>query len=277
MLKLNSRRSAGCAGRPPPAPRSGSRRRCGKPGRGRTAAPCTTATPSVFQQLGDEVLVGGDRLAASAPSCRSCRRRTDRRRTRLPASGIRCPRAWLSIETTRSRRSLNTSLCFGMKSCGPLSASTAAHCDDRGRVRGRLRLDHRHRLDQRLRPAGIADAPAGHAIGLGHAVHGQRALVEPRLDLRRRGELEVVIDQVLVHVVGQHPDMRMPHQHVGQRLQLGARVGGAGRVRRRVEDQPLGLRRDRALERARACSLKPFCIARLDRTGSPPASSTMSG
>ena len=37
--------------------------------------------------------------------------------------------AWLSIDTTRSRRSLNTLLCFGMKSCGPLSASTAAHCD----------------------------------------------------------------------------------------------------------------------------------------------------
>ena len=41
----------------------------------------------------------------------------------------------------------------------------------------------------------------------------------------------------------------MPHQHVGERLELGARIGGAGRVRRRVEQEPLGLRRDRALER----------------------------
>ena len=39
------------------------------------------------------------------------------------------PLAWLSIETQRSRRSLKTLLCFGMKSCGPSSASTAAHCD----------------------------------------------------------------------------------------------------------------------------------------------------
>ena len=41
----------------------------------------------------------------------------------------------------------------------------------------------------------------------------------------------------------------MLHQHVGERLELVARIGGAGRVRRRVEQEPFGLRRDRALER----------------------------
>ena len=40
-----------------------------------------------FQQLGDEILVGRELLAASAWSCPWCRRRTDRHRTRLPASG----------------------------------------------------------------------------------------------------------------------------------------------------------------------------------------------
>jgi hypothetical protein len=35
----------------------------------------------------------------------------------------------LSIETQRSRRSLKILLWRGMKSCGPSSASTAAHCD----------------------------------------------------------------------------------------------------------------------------------------------------
>ena len=123
---------------------------------------------------------------------------------------------------------------------------------DRRRVGGRLRLDHRHRLDQRLRPAGIADAPAGHAIGLGAAVDGERARIKLRLDLRRRRELEVVVDQVLVHVVGHDMHMRVLQQHVGQRLQLGARIGGAGRVRRRVEDQPFGLRRDRLFQRRAA-------------------------
>src|SRR5580704_8207589 len=39
------------------------------------------------------------------------------------------PLAWLSIDTTRSRRSLNILLFTGMKSCGPLSASTDAHCE----------------------------------------------------------------------------------------------------------------------------------------------------
>ena len=53
---------------------------------------------------------------------------------------------------------------------------------------------------------------------------------------------------MLVHVVGQHPDMRMAHQHVGQRLHLVARIGGARRVRGRVQHQPFGARRDRALE-----------------------------
>ena len=56
---------------------------------------------------------------------------------------------------------------------------------------------------EHLGRAGISDAPPGHAIGLRHAVERERALIEPRLDLRRREELEVVIDEVLVHVVGQ--------------------------------------------------------------------------
>ena len=54
---------------------------------------------------------------------------------------------------------------------------------------------------------------------------------------------------MLVHVVGQHPDVAVAHEHVGQRFQLVTAVGAAGGVRRRVEDQPLGLRRDRRLER----------------------------
>ena len=38
------------------------------------------------------------------------------------------PLAWFSIDTTRSRRSLNILVLRAMKSCGPFSASTAAHC-----------------------------------------------------------------------------------------------------------------------------------------------------
>ena len=56
---------------------------------------------------------------------------------------------------------------------------------------------------------------------------------------------------MLIHVVRQHPDMRMLDQHIGQRLQLVMRIGGARRVGRRVEHEPLGLRRDRLFQRFR--------------------------
>ena len=45
--------------------------------------------------------------------------------------------------------------------------------------------------------------------------------------------------------------MRMAHQHVGQGPQLVARVDRAGRVVGRVQDQPLGAGRDRALQGVR--------------------------
>ena len=60
----------------------------------------------------------------------------------------------------------------------------------------------------------------------------------------------------------------MLHQHVGQRLELGARVGGAGRVRRRIEDQPLRFWRDRAVERLRL-HLEAVFHPGVDRHGRP--------
>jgi len=118
-----------------------------------------------------------------------------------------------------------------MKSCGPVSASTEAHwAIVQAPPRGLLPLDHVHRLDELCRARRVADAPASHRIGLRHAVHSQSAWLQPRLDLHERGEHEVAINEMLVHVVGQHPDMRMAHQHIGQRLEFVARIGGAGRV-----------------------------------------------
>src|SRR5262245_7668992 len=43
--------------------------------------------------------------------------------------------------------------------------------------------------------------------------------------------------------------MRMVHQHVGQLLQLGNRIGSTRRVRRRVEHDPFGLGRNRLVQR----------------------------
>jgi hypothetical protein len=99
-----------------------------------------------------------------------------------------------------------------MKSCGPFSASTAAHWAIE------QALDHVHGLDQRQRAGCIADTPTGHRIGLGYAVHRERAVVERRLDLGRRIIDEVTEDEMFVHVVSQHPNMGMLHQDVGQRL-----------------------------------------------------------
>ncbi|MNK78756.1 hypothetical protein D3C87_984010 [compost metagenome] len=56
---------------------------------------------------------------------------------------------------------------------------------------------------------------------------------------------------MLIHVVSQHPDMRMLDQHISQRLQLVMRIGSARGVGRRVENEPLGLRRDRLFQRFR--------------------------
>src|SRR3546814_2791648 len=44
------------------------------------------------------------------------------------------------------------------------------------------------------------------------------------------------------------PDMGVLQQDVGERLHLGLGIGGAGRVGRAVQDQPLGPGRDRRLE-----------------------------
>ena len=99
-----------------------------------------------------------------------------------------------------------------------------------------------------LGTGGIADAPAGHGIGFRHAVHRQRALIQARLDLGGGDEFEIAIDEVLIHVVGQNPDMRMRHQHIGDGLELIMAVGRAGGVGRRVEHDPFGLLRDRPVE-----------------------------
>ena len=121
-----------------------------------------------------------------------------------------------------------------MKSWVPFRASTAAHW---------LML-----VDQRLGAAGIADAPAGHGIGLGHAVDRQSTVDQVGGDLGDGGVFEVAIDEVLVHVVGQHPDVGVTTQNLGQGQQLRLGVGGAGRVGGAVQDQPLGLGRDGGLQ-----------------------------
>src|SRR3546814_18586917 len=74
-----------------------------------------------------------------------------------------------------------------------------------------------------------------HRIGLGTAVDRQRALVERGADLRDRRELEPVIDDMLVHIVGEHPHVgvafddlaqRSEERRVGKELSVRVDLGG---------------------------------------------------
>ena len=161
-----------------------------------------------------------------------------------------------------SRRSLKASARGAMKSCVPLSAAFAAAWA--------IEFGFEVLCDCKLVIALMSGAgpPAKPmrqpviGIGLGAAVHGKRAVAQPGLDLRRRHELEIVVDDMLVDVVAEHVNVRVAHQHVGERLHIGPPVRGARRVARRVEDEPFRPRRDRRLE-----ILRPHAVAVVLRAG----------
>ena len=67
----------------------------------------------------------------------------------------------------------------------------------------------------------------------------------PRLELHGRREAEIVVDQMLVHVVRENEHVGIIHQHRRKRFQLRARVRSARRIGRRIQQEPFGVRRDR--------------------------------
>jgi hypothetical protein len=93
---------------------------------------------------------------------------------------------------------------------------------------------------RRHRPA---DAPAGHAEGLRHAVDRHRAIGHP-LDRHQRHVAGAVVDDVLVDLVGDRDDVPRAAEG-GDRLELVAAEDLAGGVVRRVDDDRPGLRRER--------------------------------
>lgn len=66
------------------------------------------------------------------------------------------------------------------------------------------------------RPCATSEAPAGHRVGLGHAVDRQRALIEIRRVPRPWSRRHVMGEPL----VGQHMDMGMAVQHRGEREQV---------------------------------------------------------
>ena len=85
----------------------------------------------------------------------------------------------------------------------------------------------------------IADAPAGHGIGLGDTVDQQGALLDLGADGGQADKLLVVIDEVVIDLVGDHIQVIL-HTHLGDGLQLTAGVHHAGGVGGIVQDHALG-------------------------------------
>jgi len=121
---------------------------------------------------------------------------------------------------------------------------------DGGRVGRALGLDLLHRLDDLCRPASVADAPAGHGIGLGDAVQYHTAIRQFRAGVEYVDEGCLGPEDVFVHVVGGHHDAWMLEQHLAQCFQFFTAVGHAGGVGGAVDDEQAGLVGDRRLQLA---------------------------
>ena len=92
------------------------------------------------------------------------------------------------------------------------------------------------------RPDEPPHAPTRHGVGLGHAVGHEAAVGQLGHDHGHGVVLGPAVDQVLVDLVGQHPDP-LGHRPLADGLDFVARVDGARRVGRRHEEQRLGARR----------------------------------
>ena len=105
--------------------------------------------------------------------------------------------------------------------------------DDRG-AQHRVLVDLHHRVDQRRRSAGVADAPPGHRESLREAVQENRPLRHPR----QAGDAGVgaVERKLRVDLVGQDEQVLLAAE-IGDLLQLLAAACAARRVARQVEHQ----------------------------------------
>ena len=106
-------------------------------------------------------------------------------------------------------------------------------------VRAQVRLEVRCGGDQVGRTDQPAHPPAGHGVGLGHAVEDDGLVGRLRHEGRQRRELVVVVDEVLVDLVGDDPEAVLDGP-AADGLDLVGRVHRARGVRGRDEDQRLG-------------------------------------
>ncbi len=140
-----------------------------------------------------------------------------------------------------------------------------------------MRLHVGHRAYDGFRPGGIADAPAGHRIGLGHAVQHQGAVVQ----------IGAGVEDVDERRVDQRGCARTCRRWRSAPADACAALRRARPVRRSVYTAPVGLVgllmttiRVFGVIAASSCAgviLKPCSMPASTITGLPSASSTMSG
>ena len=111
---------------------------------------------------------------------------------------------------------------------------------DGGGIGGALGLDLFHGVDEFQGAGGIADAPAGHGIGLGHAVEDDGLVMEIRAGHQYIGERFVVEPDVLVDIVAGDDDLGIPLDNLTQGDELRAGIGGARGVGGAVDDHQAG-------------------------------------
>ena len=138
-----------------------------------------------------------------------------------------------------------------------------AHLGDRGQVAvqgrdrgalgdvvdvgGLVRLQVGGGLDDVGRAEQPAHPPAGHRVGLRDPVDHDAPVREPGHHDGQRGGDGVAVGEVLVDLVGDHPQA-LVEQPAADRLDLLGAVDGAGRVRRRAEQHRLRAVGQRGLE-----------------------------
>ena len=104
---------------------------------------------------------------------------------------------------------------------------------ERRDIRRHLALQLRDRLRDRRGRERRADAPARHRVGLGKTGDRDRARLGLLAERRDAGRLHAVIDEMLVHLVGENVEVVL-HRDGHDGLEFLARVDRAGRIRRRI-------------------------------------------
>ena len=106
-------------------------------------------------------------------------------------------------------------------------------------IRDVVRIQRDHGLRDGFRSGDETDAPARHAIGLRQRIDMDHAIAQLRPRLHEVVVADAVEHHAVVDVVADDPRVRMLHQHVRERRDLGLRVDHAGRIARIVEQENL--------------------------------------